>query len=100
MNKAKKEHPFRPEDSIPVLQVNLAILRMEGYNNVKFQYELFKNGEYCKNTLSDTSYRYGIVNINPIDGSIVMDLKENITVITNRELENENNFLIPVTVKN
>jgi hypothetical protein len=87
-------------DNQKIQQKDLAIHRMKGYNNFEFQYELFIDGQYCKNTLSGTKYRYGIVNINPMDGSITMHLKENITVVTDRELEDKSNFLVPVTIKN
>ena len=96
MNKQNTQFPLTPIDAIQ--QRDLAIHRMEGYNNFKYQYQLFKEGKYCKNHLSDYEYQYGVVDINPVDGSITLTMRD-VRNILFSSLEDDNVFLVEVTIK-
>jgi len=81
------------------LQKDLSIIRMKGYNNQKYQYQLFRDGKSSKLVLTDIMYHFGVVSIHPIDNSVSLQLKEKAGDVTCKELHDEEVFIVPVTIK-
>ena len=81
------------------LQKDLEIIRIKGCNNIKYQYQLFNKGTSVKMLLSDKIYHLGVVMINNTDGSINMLLLETAQEVNFKGLEEEDTYVIPVTLK-
>lgn len=98
MNKEAAEFPATPKESFYVLEKDLKVIRMIGYNNHAYQYQLFHKEEYKCNHLSNYEYKYGVVTVNPNDGTMILTMRD-ASNMNFTSLEDDNVLLVEVTIK-
>jgi len=89
----------QPKTEMDTLQKDLIIFRMVGHNDFKYQYQLFKDGKPTNNVLTDKDYQFGKVDVDPSDNSMTLTMVEKASEVRFKELESENVFIVPVTIK-
>ena len=78
-----------------VLQRDLEIYRME--LDGKYEYQLFYLGKPIKSIISFHTYRYGAVNVSPVDESIcIYSMYTNPDTIPDSEIDDPTTFIVPV----
>lgn len=92
------ENPNGSVTTSPELQQkDIAVKRMAGFNGHKYQYQLFRKGVSSKIMSSDIEYNYAVVNVNPIDHTISMQMLLNASSTPFQGIEDGNTYIINVT---
>lgn len=82
-----------------ILQKDIAVIRTRQNTGIKYQYQLFIEGTLRKQRLSNHECRIAEVTINPGTNNIIMDLFRSTNEVEFSKIEDNDLFIIPITIK-
>ena len=65
----------------------------------RYDYRLSVNGEPCKDISQDHPSDFGLVNINPKDHSVHLEMYRNNESIPETDFNDQDTFIIPITIE-